>query len=508
MKATLIPVVALLTAVSVEAQTRQPPALEVTAVRLWTLSGITRVAIQVSGEFDYHAERAHDPERVFFDIFQSRPNFAGRRLYNQETEDPIVRRIRVAETLPGVTRVVLDLAGKVEYSASQLANPDRLMVEVRLTTDPTLAPPPVSAARPPASVPAARLPVANVEETQRAISAAADKVAKTIPAPPALVTAPPPDAVPGSLPPARVEPPRQEAKLTAPKPELPKAATGATSPTRDLAPPAKPTDTAASAPRRTEFGKAAKPASDGTSSLTRVLGLKINRVVIDPGHGGHDQGTQGPRGLLEKDLVLDVAKRLGKLIEERMSAEVIFTRTDDTFIPLQERTALANDKKADLFLSIHANSSRYPRIAVVESYYLNFTAFQDAMEVAARENASSDKSIFELHDLIQKITLHEKVEESKEFASRIQSSLQAFEARSFPQSKNRGVKRAPFVVLIGAQMPSVLTEVGFLTNPREEALLRKPEYRQRLAEAIYRGISRYAQNLSHFQLAKAKEESK
>jgi N-acetylmuramoyl-L-alanine amidase len=206
---------------------------------------------------------------------------------------------------------------------------------------------------------------------------------------------------------------------------------------------------------------------------------------------------------LEKDLVLDVALRLGKLIESRMGSEVVFTRSDDTFIPLERRTAIANERKADLFLSIHANSSPYPRIGGVESYYLNFTSAKDALAVASRENASSDKSVFELHDLIQKITLHDKAEESREFAGAIQAALFPFAARYNPGIKNRGVKKAPFVVLIGASMPSVLAEIGFLTNAREEALLAKPEHRQKLAEALYRGVFRYAQSLSHFEVAQA-----
>src|SRR6185295_8148869 len=158
----------------------------------------------------------------------------------------------------------------------------------------------------------------------------------------------------------------------------------------------------ASSPR--PVSKTAHAASSGERSLIRALGLKVNRVVIDPGHGGADQGTVGRKGLMEKELVLDVSKRLGKLIEERMGSEVIYTRADDTFIPLQARTDLANQKKADLFLSIHANSSPATSIRGVETYYLNFTTTKDALDVASRENASSEKSIFELRDLIQKIT--------------------------------------------------------------------------------------------------------
>jgi N-acetylmuramoyl-L-alanine amidase len=250
-----------------------------------------------------------------------------------------------------------------------------------------------------------------------------------------------------------------------------------------------------------EMAKAARRTGDGDTSLVRTLGLKISRVVIDPGHGGHDQGTHGPNGLLEKDVVLDVSLRLGKMIEDKLGAQVIYTRTDDTYVPLEARTALANERKADLFLSIHGNSSPVARIVGTETYYLNFSDSRDALDVAARENAMSQKSISELHDLIQKISLHDKLEESREFATRIQNALFQLTARNFPAEHSRGVKRAPFVVLIGANMPSVLAEIGFVTNAREEALLRRPDYRQKVAEALFQGVSRYADGLSHFQVA-------
>jgi N-acetylmuramoyl-L-alanine amidase len=229
--------------------------------------------------------------------------------------------------------------------------------------------------------------------------------------------------------------------------------------------------------------------------------LKVNRIVIDAGHGGHDQGTTGPGGLLEKDLVLDVAQRLGKLVQQRMGAEVTYTRTDDTFVPLEERTAIANRSHADLFLSIHANSSPAPQVAGIETYYLNFTNSPEAMGVAARENAASGQSVFQLKDLIQKISLHDKLEESKRLADNLQGAMQAFNIKSFPAAHNRGVRKAPFVVLIGASMPSVLTEIGFLTNAKQEKLLTRPEYRQKVAEALYRGLHGYTQTLSHFEMA-------
>ncbi len=246
----------------------------------------------------------------------------------------------------------------------------------------------------------------------------------------------------------------------------------------------------------------AKHNASGDQSLTRALGLKLGRVVIDPGHGGHDVGTSGPSGLFEKDVVLDVATRLGALLEERLGSEVVYTRDDDTFIPLEERTRIANEHKADLFLSIHANSSPYRTAAGVETYYLNFTTSKTAMDLAARENASSQRSIFDLKDVLQKIAMKDKIDESREFAEHIQASLYAISSKSNAAAKDRGVKKAPFVVLIGAAMPSVLAEIGFLTNSADEALLRKPEQRQKIAEALYKGVASYADTLSHFQVAK------
>jgi N-acetylmuramoyl-L-alanine amidase len=264
---------------------------------------------------------------------------------------------------------------------------------------------------------------------------------------------------------------------------------------------AKPTRSAFSLPEASE-PLPAKHAADGDRSLTRILGLKLGRVVLDPGHGGHDVGTHGPSGLTEKEVVLDVSRRLGALIEERLGSEVIYTREDDTFIPLEERTAIANEHKADLFLSIHANSSPFRSAAGVETYILNFTTSKTALDVAARENASSQRTVFDLKEALAKIALKDKIDESRDFALRLQNSLWNISAKTNTAAQNRGVKKAPFVVLIGAQMPSVLAEIGFLTNAGDEALLRKPEQRQKIAEALYKGIASYADSLSHFQVAK------
>ena len=247
-----------------------------------------------------------------------------------------------------------------------------------------------------------------------------------------------------------------------------------------------------------------KPASAnlrGKRNLIRALGLKVGRVVIDPGHGGHDTGGIGPNGLREKDLVLDVAKRLGKLIEEKMGSEVVYTRTDDRFLSLRQRTKKANRNKADLFVSIHANSSRIRGISGVETYYLSLTSNSWALAVASRENAAAERSIHELRDLLSKIALTEKIEESREFATHVQSSLYKGLASKTKGLRDRGVRKAPFMVLLGAEMPAILAEVGFLSNPRDEKLLKTSGYRQKIAEYLYKGISRYSESLSHVTLA-------
>jgi N-acetylmuramoyl-L-alanine amidase len=428
------------------------------------------VAIEVDGPFTYTSDRAHKPERVYFDLDGAVPGVEGRRSFIKDINDKLVKRVRVGLTKPGVTRIVLDLVGESDFTVSQLSSPDRLIVELHEPGAKPESPKPesISAVKPDSGVPAGENSV------------------ETGPVKTAKLEAPKPEIVKPE-PPVKVEAPKRIATLPKSSPEL--AARAAQIRQQLPSPPA--------------VGPAARTASDVdlVRSLTRTLGLKVNRIVIDAGHGGHDQGTAGPGGLLEKDLVLDVAQRLGRLVQQRMGAEVVYTRSDDTFVPLEERTSIANRSHADLFLSIHANSSPAPEVAGIETYYLNFTNSPEAMNVAARENAASDKSVYQLKDLIQKISLHDKLEESKQFADSMQNAMQAFNVRSFPSARNRGVRKAPFVVLIGASMPSVLTEIGFLTNPKQEKLLARPEYRQKVAEALYRGLHGYTQTLSHFEMA-------
>jgi len=232
-------------------------------------------------------------------------------------------------------------------------------------------------------------------------------------------------------------------------------------------------------------------------SLTQALGLKISRIAIDPGHGGFDTGAMGPHGLMEKNLCLDVALRLGKLIQQDIpGAEVIYTRTTDKFVSLEDRTAIANRANADLFISIHANSSDSPAARGVETYYLSLLASPESMRLAARENALAQSSLHDLPELVQMIARNAKVAESKVLAGDIQSALATRLELVSRGEMNRGVKRAPFVVLTGANMPAVLSEISFISNASDESLLLESSQRQRVAESLYRGVAAYLDSLN------------
>jgi N-acetylmuramoyl-L-alanine amidase len=465
----MLPFIALAAMAACVASGKPAADLQVTAVRFWTMGDVTRVAIEANGDFTFRRDRLNNPDRLFFDIIDARPNVGGLRFSTRQVNDKLLKQIRIAETTPGRTRVVLDLNTSVDYTVSKLENPDRLMIELRALgaakKQESSAPASVTTTNPPA--------------------------ATTPPAPAPAPVAPPPTALPAPTPP--ISTPNAPviiavAKTTRPDPVV-------------VLPPTPPTPQPVTTTPPETATPARKSTSDGSRSLIRALGLKINRVVIDAGHGGHDVGTTGVSGLLEKDLVLDVALRLGKLIEQRLGSEVIYTRQDDSYVALEERTAIANRSHADLFLSIHANSSPIKNVAGVETFYLNFTSSPDALDVAARENASSKKSVADLRDLIQSISLHDKIEESKEFAIDVQRTMQANAVKYISTARDRGIKKAPFVVLIGAQMPSVLSEIGFLSNPKEEALLKRGDHRQQVAEALFKGLSRYSDSLSHIQVA-------
>jgi len=407
----------------------------------------------------------------------------------KERKIPLVTSVRYWNA-ENYTRVVVDLEEEIRYESARISNPDRIyfdMSKAKLSS--TLAGKTFE-------VQSGFLKTIRVAQNQAGVVRMVLEVDKVkdysaflLPNPYRLVVDVHGEAVTSAkaAEPAPAKPPAEEKSTLHPE----KTETARAEPAKKSRP------TGAETPAQIKPPQVAKATRSGQHSLTRALGLKIGRIVIDAGHGGDDTGTIGPSGLKEKDLCLDVALRLGKMIQEKLpGTEVYYTREDDTFVPLENRTALANQVKADMFVSIHANSSRDHRARGVETYYLNFTASEDALEVAARENALSQNSIHELQDLIKKIAKNEKIEESRELATEIQQSLAQRLQRSSRQVKNRGVKRAPFVVLIGANMPSVLAEISFLSNPLDERALKKQDYRNRVVEGLYRGVQSYLASLN------------
>ncbi len=427
----------------------------------------TEIVIDLEDSVQYSSGRIANPDRIYFDLHSARltPSVAHENL--RATGD-LLTKIRVAQNQNGVVRVVLDVSNVKDYSASLMKNPARLIIELYGANASSGAVQTAQTNRPPVKPSVDAIPADSGHENRNSTDAAKPGPTLVANAAPPEASAPAPAATPKSdTSSSRTARPKSGKLPTASKPELVQPA---------------------SSPQ---------PTRDGQSTLTRALGLKIGRIVIDAGHGGHDTGTIGPTGLMEKDLCLDVALRLGKIIQQKLpGADIVYTRSDDTFIPLEERTHIANEAKADLFISIHANSSPDHAARGVETYYLNLKGSAEAMEVAARENSASLENIHELQDMVKKIARTEKIDESKELAGDIQDSLSKRIQRTAKPVRNRGVRQAPFVVLIGADMPSILTEISFLSNSADEQLLKKPEHRQRVAEGLYQGVADYLKSLN------------
>lgn len=498
------------------------PANTLRDIRTWSLGDATRIAIEVDGDLKFTYDKLSDPPRLFFDLDETSVGALRGTASTITVGDPVVRQVRVGILKKGIARVVIDLFEVGEYTVSQLTNPSRLVVEIRRGTGSPQAPAlePVVPAAPPVTVAAARQPEKRSRPGRKQITVPPTRADRALKASPIWTIARQP-SYRASLPLSRIPespvweleiPDRPKARLarqTKPAPVTVAAASPAAPPVAPSSVSAPPVAGKVAPPSREQNEPIepmldARPAQQtrlGDRSLTRALGLKLRRVVIDAGHGGHDTGTISKSGLKEKDLVLDVALRLGEMIEERLGSEVVYTRSDDTFVPLEDRTAFANRQRADLFISVHANSSSARNAAGMETFYLNFTTSKDDLDVAARENASSEKSIHDLSDLVRRITLQDKVEESREFASRVQTAGFELTTKTHGRVRNRGVKKAPFVVLIGARMPSILVEIGFLTNTKEESLMKKADHRTKIAEALFKGVSRYADSLSHFRVA-------
>jgi N-acetylmuramoyl-L-alanine amidase len=502
-----------------------------TGIRHWSTGDYTRIAIDLEQEVKYQSGRVPHPDRIFFDLYGTKlaPELVGKSF---EVDAGFLHKIRVAQYKLGMARVVLDVDDVAEYSAFLLPNPYRLIIDIHgklppnklaKNKEPKNAPQEIKPAdtnQPaPDAGPAQDVTVTTIKqpEAQKASgdAAAAIQHAEASKSGPLRGQGKDKDKDKERVVP---QTPAETAKVVTPKITVDESAIddsgrAAGEPTsgptfESIAPKESSRNKKTSVDVRSRASapiaattRTAAPNAAGKRSLIRALGLKIGKIVVDAGHGGHDTGTIGPNGLQEKDLVLDVALKLGKLLEDKLGAEVVYTRDDDTFIPLETRTAIANKEQADLFISIHANSSDDPTARGVETYYLNFTSRADALEVAARENAVSEQSIHELQDLVKKIALKEKIGESREFATDVQRSLYAGLSTKSPSLRNRGVKKAPFVVLIGANMPSILAEISFVSNPDDAKKLKTNDYRQRIADSLYKGVFKYVNSLSGIKVA-------
>ncbi len=348
-----------------------------------------------------------------------------------------MREIRIGRHPQNTTRVVMDTEGVESYSVFTLYNPYRVIVDFRRKSAVAVASPPIPGP-----------PVSAAVPTTGLVKAEPKPVPPPPPPPPAVVTAAPLTPLPS----------RPAGALSMPAPTVPLAN------------------------------------SNGQFSLARQLGLGVSRIVLDPGHGGHDPGVHG-NGINESELVLDVSLRLKKLLENQPGMDVVMTRDTDVFIPLEQRTAIANREGADLFLSIHANASRNVKARGVETYFLNFAANPEAEAVAARENSASGQTMHRLPDIVRAITLNNKIDESRDFADAVQKSMVRTLSPRNRELQDRGVKQAPFVVLIGAGMPSVLAEISFVSHKQEGVLLKTSAYRQQIAEALFDAIVKYQKSL-------------
>ncbi|MFZ0952603.1 MAG: N-acetylmuramoyl-L-alanine amidase, partial [Candidatus Sulfotelmatobacter sp.] len=359
----------------------------VTGIRHWSSADSSTVVLDLEDQVQYEAHRLTGPDRIYFDLHDTAlaPEFAGKTI---EIGDALLARVRVAQPVMGLTRVVLETRGNSNYSVSLEPNPYRLVVQVRKLGADT--------------------------KTQVNLFPGAEAQKKL------TIVVPPPT--------------REDLQLRARVPKM--------------------------------------------------------RIVVDAGHGGWDLGTVGRQGLLEKDLVLEIAQRLGKLLESRLGAEVILTRIDDNYIPLDERAGIANQAQADLFISVHANYSDLPSARGVETYYTNLFVSPNAKDLETRQGTPGDRN--PVTASLSPVELHDKIEQSRRLAASVQRSLYSTLSAQNPGLRDRGVKEASYVVLTETAMPGILAEVSFVSSPTDEQKLRSDEYREQIAEALYKGIARYA----------------
>jgi N-acetylmuramoyl-L-alanine amidase len=450
-----------------------PAAVMIRDIKRAAIPEGVRITIEMDAEATFRAERLENPRRVFFDLRGTRPvpSLLDATL---RFNDEIVREIRLGRHPQTTTRIVFDMVGVESYSVFTLYSPYRLVIDFKPQTSTDAH---GNVTRQTATDKSR--PSTNTEAHRAGKTRGNTDTRRVNDAPPTLSTA---EGVPVALVPSL---------STAPL-SPPAAANIPVEPlTEPTAKPVASRPVIAAAPMSPTLPSAN---SDGKFSLSRQLGLGVSRIVIDAGHGGHDPGAQS-NGVSESELTLDVAMRLSRLLQKEPGVDVVMTRDTDVFIPLEERTAIANRGGADLFLSIHANASRNPRARGVETYFLNFASNPDAEAVAARENSASGRAMHSLPDIVRAIALNNKIDESRDFADMVQRSMVHRLSARNKQLKDLGVKQAPFVVLIGAAMPSVLAEISFVTHKQEGQLLKSSTYRQQIAEALLDAVLRYQQSL-------------
>ena len=380
---------------------------KITGVRHWSSSMGSTVVIDMQDQVPYEVHRLMSPERIYFDLHDTAlaSELDGKTM---DVGDTSLTRVRVAQPVAGVTRVVLDTKDGSNFSVSMESSPYRLVVELRGNTN---------------------------------IAANTTRVIANHTSTPAAPVTP----------------------------------------------------------------KSAPVGALAVKALDQILPARTGkfRIVLDAGHGGWDLGTVGRQGLLEKDLVLDVTQRLGKLLQARLGSEVMFTRTSDSYLPLDQRADFANQSQADLFVSVHANYSSSAAARGVETYYTNLFSAPGSREAEKHEIEKHDDGTFAKLTPVSLSAggLHEKIEESRRLAASVQHSLYATLASNSPDIRNRGIKDASFLVLTGTTMPSILTEISFVSSPADERNLQSAAYRQQIAEALYKGIARYQETAPRSKIA-------
>lgn len=434
-------------------------------VKYWSSDDYTRVVIMASGPVNYKEvllkETANSPRRLYIDFKKS--YIEPRYRTPVPIEDGLLRRIRTGQFSPDTVRVVLDIESIGNYKIFNLPDPFRVVIDVRGKSQEVVPTPTIAATSAKVSV-----PPDGVQKTTVAVSLPASVPTDTL----AKIRA------------------RQKKKTSSQK-NYQKEKDSDIIILRDY----KKIAYANSAKRETRIDKVNNPQTPGLNlSLAQQLGLGVKKIIIDPGHGGKDPGAMA-FGLKEKDIVLNIATKLAPVLEKELNCQVMLTRDKDVFIPLEERTAIANTQNADLFISLHINAHPSTDVRGLETYYLNLTTNAEAMRVAARENATSTHQMSDLQNILSDIMKNSKINESSRLAQQVHNSILSEAASDgYADIKNLGVKQAPFYVLIGAEMPAILIEIAFISNENDAKNLQAPSFITMLTREIADGIRTYVNN--------------